>query len=57
MHANRITRTVHPQDDFIATWADLAELYTASLEQNQIADRLPLQEQEFVTRKRSGSCA
>jgi hypothetical protein len=57
MNANGVTGTVHPQDDFIATWTNLTELYTACLEQDQIANRLPLQEQEFITRKRSGPCA
>src|SRR5579863_10272439 len=51
MHTHRIAGSVHPEDDFISACAQLGEFDASTLDENHAADRLTLQEEEFVPGK------
>lgn len=52
-YPNGITRSIHPQDNFVSVWTELSTLYTSRLKQHEVTDRLTLHKKDFVTREDS----
>jgi hypothetical protein len=48
LQVDSVTRSAHPQEHFIAVGAELGVFDVPGLNQDQVANRLPLDKQEFI---------